>query len=104
MVRLLAAVLVHVASPVKLIESVARLVTDTIIVTDRLILPPGDALCRLAPAAGNSNTDTWWEFSPTFFDQYLELIGFRNRTYTEHEALYVRAGQKLPMFTIVARR
>jgi hypothetical protein len=106
-VGVLAAVLLHCSSPVRLMESVAKLVGDTLIVTEiyepalyRGSLPQ----CTLLPSTKNQKIDTWWNFSPAFITQYLSVLGFPHATVTRHRQFFVPEKRWDEMFTVVARR
>ncbi len=102
-VALLSAILLHARSPVSIMESCARLVNDTIIITEMFYPELGeDAVCSLVPAVGNDAWDTWWRFTPRFFTQFLEVLGF-----SEHQVTFHRQrayNHTHDMFTIVSSR
>jgi O-methyltransferase len=102
-VAVLAAVLLHTRSPVAVLESVARRVTGSIIITEVHVPQLGEnGVCELVPTAGNKAWDTWWRFSPRFFTQFLEVLGF-----TEHRVNFHQQpadGRMIPQFTVVASR
>lgn len=67
-VALLAAVLLHTRSPVCVLESCARLVTGSIIITEMYLPELGEGpVCSLVPTMDNNAWDTWWRFTPRFF-------------------------------------
>ena len=102
-VVLLASVLLHTRSPVTLLESCARLVKDSVIVTDLSFPTIGDGpVCSLVPSVENEAWDTWWRFSPSFFTQYLGVLGFPESQVTFHQQSAFR--NSLDMFTVVASR
>lgn len=102
-VAVLSAVLLHTQSPVRTLESCARLVTDSIIITERFDSRLGDdAVCRLDPTVENETFETWWTFTPRFFQQYLSVLGFGDQKLTHHKQLLHRNLGN--MFTVVASR
>jgi len=102
-VALLASVLLHARSPVSILESCARLVTDTIIITEKHCPKLGEGpVCSLIPTAGNNAWDTWWQFTPRFFTQFLEVLGFTEHQVTFHQQLADAHGHN--MYTIVSSR
>jgi len=102
-VVLLASILLHTRSPVAIIESCARLVTDTIIITEVFDAALGEGpVCSLVPTAGNTAWDTWWRFTPRFFTQYLEVLGFTEHQVTFHRQLADKT--PLSMFTVTSSR
>jgi len=102
-VALLSAILLHARSPVSILESCARLVGESIIITEKFWPELGEGpVCSLIPTMGNDAWDTWWQFTPRFFTQFLEVLGF-----TEHKVNFhsQRAFQHdHQMFTIVSSR
>ena len=102
-VALLSAILLHARSPVSILESCARLVSDTLIITENFYPELGeDAVCSLVPAVDNNAWDTWWRFTPRFFTQFLEVLGFTEHQVTFHEQQADK--HPLTMFTIVSSR
>ena len=102
-VVLLASVLLHTRSPVSVLESCVRRVSGSVIITE--LFDPGlgeSAVCSLVPTVDNRAWDTWWRFSPRFFTQYLEVLGFTDYEVTFHEQL--ADGQPVSMYTIAASR
>lgn len=102
-VALLSAILLHARSPVTILESCARLISETIIITENYYPELGeDPICSLVPSVGNTAWDTWWRFTPRFFTQFLEVLGFSEHQVSFHEQ---RAdNHPLRMFTIVSSR
>ena len=104
-VAILASVLLHTASPHKIIEQCA-LAADTIIVTD-LHCPSLDAcgpiLC-LVPSAENRRWDTWWQLTPSFVTQFLLLLGYGEPRVTYHKQRHVTQDADSDFFTVVASR
>jgi O-methyltransferase len=102
-VVLLASVLLHSRSPVAILESCARLVTDTVIITEIYDASLGEGpVCSLVPTAGNNAWDTWWRFTPRFFTQFLEVLGFTEHKVTFHQQL--ADNTPLNMFTVISSR
>jgi len=100
---LLAAVLLHARSPVSILESCARRVRGSVIITEMFCPELGEGpVCSLVPTEGNDAWDTWWRFTPRFFTQFLEVLGF-----TEHQVTFHRQqafNHVHDMFTIVSSR
>ena len=102
-VVLLASILLHSRSPVAILESCARLVTDTVIITEIHDASLGEGpVCSLVPTAGNNAWDTWWRFTPRFFTQFLEVLGFTEHKVTFHQQL--ADNTPLNMFTVISSR
>jgi O-methyltransferase len=102
-VALLAAVLLHTRSPVSILESCARLVNKSIIITEMYLPELGEGpVCSLVPTMGNNAWDTWWRFTPRFFTQFLEVLGFTEHQVTFHQQQAF--GNSHDMYTIVSSR
>jgi O-methyltransferase len=102
-VAVLAAVLLHTRSPVSILESCARRVTGSIIITEVHVPELGEGpVCSLVPTVGNKAWDTWWRFTPRFFTQFLEVLGFTDHQVSFHEQ--PADGRMIPQFTVVASR
>lgn len=102
-VVLLASVLLHTRSPVAILESCARLVNGDVIITEVHDPSLGEGpVCSLVPTVDNRAWDTWWRFSPRFFTQFLEVLGFSDHRVSFHEQLADK--HPLTMYTIVSSR
>jgi O-methyltransferase len=100
---LLAAVLLHCSSPVRMLDSLSRRVSQTIVVCDVQHDQLGhDPVCSLVPTAENDTIDTWWAFTPEFFVNYLGVLGFRDVRIVRHRQL--AHGHWTKLFTVVANR
>jgi len=103
-VGVLAAILLHTRSPFNILESTARRVRKTIIVTELYDATLGERpVCSLLPYAGAGSVDTWWAFTPNFFIQALGLMGFPDATVTTHHHKRFD-GLMVPMYTVIAHR
>lgn len=104
-IGLIAAVLLHTRSPFSLIESIARQVRQTMIITDLYHDWLGDApVCQLIPQPAIRQVDTWWAFSPAFIVNALGVLGFERAQINLHHQLLVENDTRMPMFTVVAHR
>jgi len=102
-VALLAAVLLHTRSPVSILEGCARRVSGSIIITEMYLPELGEGpVCSLVPTVGNNAWDTWWRFTPRFFTQFLEVLGFTETRVNFHQQQAF--GHWHEMYTIVASR
>jgi O-methyltransferase len=101
----LTAVLLHCRDITGIMQTVARHVTEAIIITERHFdnLPPLP-ICLLDPAIGRSPHDTWWRFTPEFFCTFLGSLGFGKQTVSFHKQTSVRRTADVPLFTVVASR
>jgi O-methyltransferase len=104
-IGLLGSILLHCSSPVRMIESLSRRVSETIIIceTYREHLGPGP-VCSLLPSGDNDTIDTWWMFTPQFFLNYLAVLGFRRSRVVRHRQLIAITNTRQEMFTVVAER
>ncbi len=104
-IGVLASILLHISSPVRMLESVASVVANEIVIVERYFPELADqAVCRLVPTAANRSLETWWEFSPKFFEQFLAVLGFSNVRITHHRQQFATIDQEWEMFTIVGTR
>src|SRR6266852_3442097 len=103
-VGLLGAVLLHTRSPLSILEQVARRVADTIIITETYHQDMVGPVCRLVPGEKNKTSDTWWDFTPEFFRQFLSVVGFSHSTVTRCLHRYCLSNTMVDLFTLVARR
>ena len=104
-IGLLASILLHCSSPVRMIESVSRRIKDKLIICDMYSEGLGTGpVCSLVPTRDNNTVDTWWQFTPEFFTNYLAVLGFSNSRVVIHHQLFLPTNTRLKMFTVVASR
>lgn len=104
-VCLLGSILLHCQNPVKMIHSCARLTHGTMIVTEKRCPDLGQGpICRLVPNGKNETWNTWWDFTPEFFKQYLDVLGFNESSVHAHVQKFKKKEQTVEMFTVVASR
>lgn len=104
-IGLLSSVLLHVRSPISLLESVARRVRGTMIVTDlHDATLPELPLCHLLPRSDVKQVDTWWALSPHFVINALQCLGFSDCHLSFHSQKQDAGDRQIPMFTVVAHR
>src|SRR5262245_1951850 len=97
-------VLLHTRHPFTILERCAALTDETILVVDRHWPDLGnEPVMRLAPSVESGSFDTWWEFTPAYFERALRLLGFSTVTISYHEQIF-RRDLRIPLFTLVARR
>jgi hypothetical protein len=102
---LFASVLLHCSSPVRMLESVGRHVKGTMIISEPYFEDLGDEpICRLVPSPTAGVVDTWWQFSPVFFQRFLSVMGFRKTRVIRHRQLFVLTNTWMEMFTVVGSR
>jgi 2-polyprenyl-3-methyl-5-hydroxy-6-metoxy-1,4-benzoquinol methylase len=99
----IASVLLHNKSPLKILENCARLTNDTMIVVEafretQLTQSPAEFL----PKASESLWHTWWAFSPIYFVDILRSMGFPDSRVTFHQQMW--QGKPTSLFTVVAKR
>jgi hypothetical protein len=88
-VAIMAAVLLHAHAPLRIVsECVKR--TKTVVITDLLCedLEGKGPICRLLPSEENRIWHTWWDFSTSFFSQFLSVMGLNNQQLTFHAQKY----------------
>lgn len=104
-IGLLSSVLLHVRSPLSLLESVARRVRDTLIVTDlHDATLPDLPICHLLPRPDIKQIDTWWALSPQFVVNALQCLGFSDCQISFHSQRQDDCDRQVPLFTVVAQR
>ena len=104
-IGVLTSLLLHCRDPFSLVESTARRVSDTLIVTEPHIAALGDEpLCRFLPHGGGGQVHTWWQFTPRYFVSVLEVLGFGRTTVTHHAQWSETTQAEVEMFTVVGRR
>ncbi|MFA7431625.1 MAG: TylF/MycF/NovP-related O-methyltransferase [Rhodospirillaceae bacterium] len=104
-IGLLGSILLHTRNPFSILESVAARVRDTIIVTELFDGSIGEApVMRLIPRADVQNVDTWWAFSPAFFTQAMQSLGFPHTEVSVHHQKQGPDEALIPLFTVVGRR
>jgi O-methyltransferase len=103
-IGVLAAILLHTRSPLSIIEQVASIVRSEIVITELYRAELSGPVCQLVPGKVNKTFDTWWNFTPEFFQEFLAAVGFPHSTVTRHRQHYCAADAMLEMFTVVARR
>jgi hypothetical protein len=66
--------------------------------------PHADAIpCMVfLPPSQPDNTDTWWFFTPSVLQQFLDVLGFEDSRVTYHQQMY--HGRPHAMYTIVGQR
>jgi hypothetical protein len=108
----LAFVLVHTASPFRVLEQVVQY-ADSVIVTEQVdpAMRNDDSLMRFAPALDNPGpTAMWWHFSPGAIVTMLWRLGFGDSRVSFHEQRHhvpdstTDSTVELPCFTVYAQR
>lgn len=104
-IGVMTSLLLHCRDPFSLVESTAKHVTDTIVITEPFVPALGDeAVCRFLPHGSGGQVHTWWQFTPRYFVSVLEVLGFPHTT-VSHHAQWSEPNQALiDMFTVVGRR
>lgn len=104
-VGVLTSLLLHCRDPFTLMESVARHVTDTMIVTEPYVASLGDEpVCRFLPHGAGGQVDDWWRFTPRYVVSVFEVLGFPHTTVTRHAQWSETTQAAVEMFTVVGRR
>lgn len=106
-IAVLAAVLLHVRDPLRVIEQCARL-ADSLVITDMHYpdLPDDKPYMSWFSTIEEPVPHVWWRFSPGIFVRFAEVLGFPNSTVTFHEQIYVADGNPRPgsLFTVVSKK
>jgi SAM-dependent methyltransferase len=76
-IGVLGCVLLHCSCPVRIVEQVARRVQTIIIAEPFIDTLTKEPACWLIPSSQNQIVEAWWRFSPMFFTNYLEVLGFK---------------------------
>ncbi|HEY1572535.1 MAG TPA: methyltransferase domain-containing protein [Pseudonocardiaceae bacterium] len=123
-----ASILIHVRDPFLAVQTAARLVRETIIVTDiypatdfHLVQPQlnsadPEMVTELPEESFGENkmvfmpqywdkayVDTWWQLSPTTVNRFLGILGFTETEVTYHFAPS-RGNSRTMLYTVVAHR
>lgn len=100
-----AAVLLHCRNPFDMLESAARRVRRTMIVTEEYNPALGPAAaCMFQPHLGVQQVHTWWQFTPQFFVSALGLLGFPLPRVILHTQRNCEARRDVSMFSVVCER
>jgi hypothetical protein len=105
-------ILLHLRDPFLAIQKAASLSTDTLIITDVLQLTEDQAAAtvlgqgRIARFRPDARTcwpyETWWELSPHFVSQVVQILGFSHVQSSVHRHRFMNT--EIDLYTIVARR
>jgi SAM-dependent methyltransferase len=103
----IAAVLLHVRDPLRVVEQCARL-ADNLIITEMHFddVPDDKPYMSWFSTKEFPVTHVWFKFSPQIFVRFAEVLGFDDNTVTFHEQLYVEdePHRRAMMFTVVSKR
>jgi O-methyltransferase len=103
-VAVMAAVLLHVKSPLLLMAECAKRASALIITDLQYDDLEGRPVCRLHPTPDNQGWDTWWHLSSDLIRQFASVLGFSDTTTTHHAQHYGVTDGKAGFFTVVAAR
>jgi hypothetical protein len=100
-----ASVLLHCRNPFDMLESAARRVRRTMVVTELYDAKLGPApICLFQPHLGVQQVHTWWQFTPQFFVSALGLLGFPVAKVLLHTQRQPAERRDVDMFTVVCDR
>ncbi len=105
-VAIYGSILLHLRDPFLALQNGARLAREAIIVTD--VCPTGAfgkplKTPQFLPNHRHAEPwDAWWKLPPNLVQEFLAILGFEHSTVTWHDQLH--NGQKMRLYTIVARR
>jgi hypothetical protein len=104
-IGVLAAVLLHCRNPFDMLESVARRVRGTMIVTEEHNPALGPApVCLFQPHPAVPQVHAWWQFTPQFFVSALGVLGFPQARVVFHTQRQPEESRDVAMFTVVCER
>lgn len=103
-IGVMASVLLHNSNPLMIMDQVARLTTEKLIVADLCHESTTPALptIQLYPSAENQIWHTWWRFSEAFFIEAVKILGFPNVQVNRSTQYY--QGHAFTLHTIVGSR
>jgi SAM-dependent methyltransferase len=101
----IAAVLLHVRDPLRVVEGCAQL-ADNLVITDVMHpeIPIDWPMMSWFSTPEAPAPHVWWKFSPQLFVRFAEVLGFTENTVSFHEQLYCADGPARPgsLFTVVS--
>lgn len=102
------AILLHIRDPLTAIESASKLTREAIIVTEPMFHATSYDLptMMLVPNVKKLPAiDTYWQLTPPFISNFLQILGFTETTVNYHHQIYnEQKGKKVKFFTVVGRR
>lgn len=106
-IAVLAAILLHVRDPLRVVEGCARL-ADALVVTEMRYPEVPDHLPHMSLFSVREDpvSHVWWKLSPQLFVRFAELLGYTDSTVTFHEQLWVADGPPAPgsLYTVVSKK
>lgn len=103
-VAMVGSVLEHLSDPISALASIARLVTETIVVVTPL-LQSEEPIARFEGRADNPDADfTWWTYSPAVYREVFAMLGFSIREISQEKYYYMYEDRFEERSTIVAVR
>jgi SAM-dependent methyltransferase len=103
-VALVGSVLEHLSDPISALDSICRLVRETIVIVSPL-LQTEEKIARFEGAAAHPENDfTWWTYSVSLYREVLKMLGFTIDRITESQYRYHYAERFETRHTIVAVR
>lgn len=103
-VVLVGSVLEHLRDPIKALEAITRLATETLVIVTP-ILEDNEPLARFEPRISAPQNDyTWWTYSTGLYRELLGILGFQIDRITTAEYWHEYAQRLEPRTTLVASR
>ena len=94
----------HLSDPISALASIARLVTETMVVVTPL-LQSEEPLARFEGRADNPAADfTWWTYSPAIYREVFAMLGFSIAKISHAKFYYMYGDRFEERSTIVAVR
>lgn len=103
-IAIVGSVLEHLSDPISALVSIARLVTERIVVVTPL-LETDEPLARFEGRADNPDADfTWWTYSLGIYREVFAMLGFSTEKVSRARYRYMYGRRDEERSTIVARR
>ena len=101
-VATIACVLLHNKNPLGILESVARLAKEALVVVEILPANAADLMGPIFLREDTALSDGWFLFPPNFTTRVLKTMGFGKSTISYHKQLM--DGKLVDLYTVVASR
>ncbi len=102
-IAVMASVLLHNKTPLRIVEECARLARESIVIVEPYDARLGHLPCMsFLPQSNCHAWDTWWAFSPTLFVRVLATMGFTQSRVSFHSQKW--KDRSVNYFTVVATK
>ncbi|MFZ0706295.1 MAG: hypothetical protein WAM71_11880 [Candidatus Korobacteraceae bacterium] len=103
-VTTIACVLLHNKNPFIILEHVASVTKETLVIVEVLPVDKSSDAGPIFLRNDNEVYDGWFHFPPNFTARVLRTMGFGQTTISYHEQLHKARGRNLSLYTVVAHR